>query len=174
MGAVFLLLLACAGDKAPASTPEAASATPTTASEALPSSSPDDPAVGATGPLGPTIPLSVGDATMLVEVADDDSERGKGLMHRDGLATDHGMLFVYPDQRERGFWMRNTRIPLSIAFADGQGRIVHIADMEPFDQSTTRSHRPAMYAIEMDQGWFAQHGVAVGSKVEGLPGPSRE
>lgn len=161
MTGLLLLVLACAGDRAPAAPPQAAS-------------SAEDPAVGATGPLGPTIPLRVGDTSLQVEVADDDAERSKGLMHRDGLATDHGMLFVYRDLQERGFWMRNTRIPLSIAFADDQGRIVHIADMAPFDQTTTRSQRPAMYAIEMDQGWFSQHGVMVGSKVDGLPGPSRE
>lgn len=125
-------------------------------------------------PQGPTIPLRIGEATLSAEVADTDAERQLGLMHRDGLAPDHGMVFVYPDERPRGFWMRNTRIPLAIAFLDAQGRIVSLAEMAPFDERTTPSGRPAMYAVEMEQGWFQAHGVKVGAKVEGLPGPSRE
>lgn len=125
-------------------------------------------------PQGPTIPLRLGAHSLQVEVADTDAERQQGLMHREGLAPDHGMVFVYPDERERGFWMKNTRIPLSIAFVDRQGRVVHLADMQPLDERTTHSVYPAMYAVEVDQGWFTAHGVRIGSKVEGLPGPSRE
>jgi len=173
IGTIFISLLACAGDHAPAAASTTATATAPTAQPAL-SGPAGDPTVGATGPVGPTITLSVGDTTWPVEIADDRAEREHGLMYRDGLAEDHGMVFVYPDQRLRAFWMKNTRIPLSIAFLDGQGRVVSISDMAPFDLSTTPSGRPAMYAVEMSAGWFAAHGVAVGAKVEGLPPPSRE
>lgn len=158
MGAwLFMAMMGCAGAEVPSSEPPSAAVT-----------------TAAAAPQGPTIPLTLGSHTLQVEVADTDAERARGLMERDGLAQDHGMVFVYPDEQERGFWMKNTRIPLSIAFADAQGRIVHIADMQPLDLRTTRSLRPAMYAVEVEQGWFAAHGVAVGSRIEGLPGPSRE
>lgn len=131
-----------------------------------------DPPAAAAVPEGPTVPLTLGEHTLQVEVADDDAERQKGLMHRDGLAPDHGMVFVYPDSRVRSFWMKNTKIPLDIAFADTAGRIVHIAQMQPLDLRTTPSIFPAMYAVEVDQGWFAAHGVKVGQRIEGLPAPS--
>lgn len=139
-----------------------------------PPSASEPAAAAVTQPQGPTIPLRLGEHVLQVEVADDDAERQQGLMHRDGLAPDHGMLFVYPDERERGFWMKNTKIPLSIAFADRQGRIVHIADMQPYDETTTRSWHPAMYAVEVELGWFDTHKVRIGSRIEGLPEPSRD
>lgn len=117
----------------------------------------------------PTIPLTVGEAALAVEIADDPAERQQGLMHRDALATDHGMLFVFPDDKVRNFWMKNTKIALSIAYVDGDGAIVHIADMTPYDERTTSSRLPARYAIEVVQGWFTAHGVQVGAHVTGLP-----
>lgn len=167
--ATLLLALACASDPAPAHPPPAAGA-----AASPPSPAAVDPAVGATGPLSPTIPLAIGNTLLQVEVADSEAERAKGLMYRDALAPGHGMVFVYPDERVRGFWMRNTRVPLSIAFIDGQGRIVHLADMQPFDERTTPSIHPAVYAVEVSQGWFSEQGVAVGDTVQGLPKPSRE
>lgn len=161
-----LLVVGCARGQAP----EAGSPSPTPGTPPPPAEGDLLPAT----PQGPTIPLTFGDHVLHVEIADTDEERQLGLMHRTGLAPDHGMLFVYPSERMRGFWMHDTRIPLSIAFADAQGRIVRIADMQPLDESTTWSNRPAMYAVEAEQGWFARHGVAVGSRIEGLPGPSRE
>lgn len=177
MAGILNLLLACATPSSPA--PEASPALEASpaASPALPpspGSASRDPADGATGPLGPTIPVAIGHRVLQVEVADDEQERARGLMYRDALAAGHGMVFVYPDERERGFWMRNTRVPLSIAFMDAQGRIVRLADMQPFDETTTRSLAPALYALEVPQGWFAEQGVAIGDRVEGLPGPSRE
>jgi uncharacterized membrane protein (UPF0127 family) len=121
----------------------------------------------------PTTALTIGTATVTVEIADDPTERAQGLMNRRTLADDHGMLFVYPDERPRSFWMKDTPLPLSIAYLDAQGRIVRIADMTPFDTSSVPSMRPAMYALEVNQGWFARHGVKVGSSVEGVPPPSR-
>jgi uncharacterized membrane protein (UPF0127 family) len=79
------------------------------------------------------------------------------------------MLFVFPDDKVRNFWMKNTKIALSIAYVDGDGAIVHIADMTPYDERTTSSRLPARYAVEASQGWFGAHGVSVGAKVSGLP-----
>lgn len=122
----------------------------------------------------PTIPLQVDGVPVKVEVADHDAEREKGLMYRDALQAGEGMLFVYPDERQRGFWMRNTKIPLSIAYIDASGQIVHTADMDPFDESIVPSRLPAMYALEMSRGWFLAHGVGAGDRVTGLPGPASE
>lgn len=120
-------------------------------------------------PLLPTTRLTVGGETITVEVADDESERQIGLMYRESLGRDAGMLFVYPDAQERRFWMKNTRVPLSIAFIGADGRVVSISDMVPLDLNTTPSGGPARYALEMNRGWFASHGVRVGDPVQGLP-----
>jgi uncharacterized protein len=119
-----------------------------------------------------TSSLAIGDAKLAVEIADEPAEREHGLMQRAALATDHGMLFVYPDERLRNFWMKDTALPLSIAYLDAQGRIVRIVDMAPYDLTAVPSIRPAMYALEMTQGWFALHTVQVGQSVTGLPPPS--
>lgn len=116
-----------------------------------------------------TTTLRVGTTELAVEIADTPEERAQGLMYRDHLADDRGMLFVYPDAQERRFWMKNTRIPLSIAFLDPAGTILSIADMKPLDTNTTPSGAPAMYALEVNKGWFAAHGVTVGTLVTGLP-----
>ena len=87
--------------------------------------------------------------------------------------ADQGMLFVYPDERPRNFWMKDTSLPLSIAYLDAQGRIVRIADMTPFDTSPVPSVRPAMYALEVNQGWFTRHAVQVGASAKGVPPPSQ-
>jgi uncharacterized protein len=120
----------------------------------------------------PTTTLTIGSATVSVEVADDPDERAQGLMKRETLAADRGMLFVYPDERPRSFWMKDTSLPLSIAYLDAQGRIVRITDLTPFDTSPVPSGRPAMYALEVNKGWFAQHGVQVGASVKGVPPPA--
>lgn len=116
----------------------------------------------------PTAEILIKGQKIKVEVADNEDERSLGLMYRDSLPADKGMLFVYPDTHLRSFWMANTRIPLSIAFLDGSGRVVTLTDMKPLDRERTSSVLPARYALEMNQGWFASHGVAVGDTVEGL------
>jgi hypothetical protein len=128
---------------------------------------------GQSAPTPPATALTIGSATVSVEIADDPAEREHGLMKRDTLGADQGMLFVYPDERPRNFWMKDTSLPLSIAYLDAQGRIVRIADMTPFDTSTVPSVRPAMYALEVNQGWFTRHGVQVGASVKGVPAPSQ-
>jgi uncharacterized protein len=90
-------------------------------------------------------------------------------MHRDHLAADSGMLFVYPDSAVRNFWMKDTRIPLSIAFIARSGEIVRIDDMTPFDTDRVSSLSPVPYALEMNRGWFAEHGVEAHDQVKGLP-----
>ncbi|HHO54450.1 MAG TPA: DUF192 domain-containing protein [Deltaproteobacteria bacterium] len=117
----------------------------------------------------PVTTLQVGGHPVRAEIAATNAHRQLGLMHRDALATDSGMLFVYPDQQIRGFWMKDTRIPLSIAFADRYGKIVRIADMKPFDTTRISSLAPAMYALEMEQGWFAAHEITKGDTITDLP-----
>ncbi len=114
----------------------------------------------------PTTRLRVAGHEVRAEVADSESERRRGLMGRDSLPEDHGMLFVYPEQRTLSFWMRNTKIPLDIAFADRRGIIVDVQTMEPESEELHRSGRPAKYALEMAAGWFEAHGVRVGDQIE--------
>ncbi len=113
--------------------------------------------------------LEISGVAFEVEVASTPSSRQQGLMYRESLAEDHGMLFVYPDSALRTFWMANTQIPLSIAFVAEGGDIVNIAQMTPFTTNTTPSTEPAMYAIEMQRGWFASHDINSGDRVIGLP-----
>lgn len=115
---------------------------------------------------GGEVRIRVAGIPVTVEVADESSERERGLMGRDSLPDDHGMLFVYGQEATRSFWMRNTRIPLSIAFLDRRGHVVDIQQMDPESDSLYTSRQPAMYALEMDRGWFREHGVAVGDRVE--------
>jgi uncharacterized membrane protein (UPF0127 family) len=116
-----------------------------------------------------TIPLTIGKNRLVAEVAATPDERSTGLMHRFSLKPDHGMIFVFERAEPQGFWMKNTFIPLSIAFIDSDGRIVNIDDMAPQDEHTHWSSGPAQYALEMRKGWFAEHRIAAGDRVEGLP-----
>jgi len=117
-------------------------------------------------PSGDLVPIRVGGIEIMVEVADEDEERTRGLMHRESLPENQGMLFVYTDERTLSFWMRNTLIPLDIAYIDREGRIVDIQQMEPQDPTTHPSAAPAMYALEMNKGWFERNGVEVGARIE--------
>lgn len=117
----------------------------------------------------PVRTIQVGGHPLQVEVVSTPETRAKGLMHRDDLPADRGMLFVYPQEQPLGFWMKNTRVPLSIAFADRHGTIVRIADMTPFSLDRVPSLYPAMYAVEVNQGWFRERGVEKGDKITGLP-----
>lgn len=116
--------------------------------------------------------LTVNGHTLTVELADAPDERVRGLMYRDTLGADAGMLFVYDDLAERRFWMKDTRIPLSIAYLDADARIVKIADLQPLDETGVPSGRPARYALEVNQGWFAKNGVTEGAIVEGVKPPA--
>jgi len=113
--------------------------------------------------------LTVDGHRITVELARRPDEQSRGLMFRQSLSPDHGMLFVFPRDDVQAFWMRNTTIPLSIAYADGHGKIVRIADLEPLDERPVTSIAPARYALEMNRGWFAAHGVATGDRITGDP-----
>jgi uncharacterized protein len=121
------------------------------------------------GPKLPTATVTVGDVPVTVELATNQESRALGLKHRDSMAADQGMLFMYPDNRTRGFWMEDTRIPLSIAFINKDGEIVRIADMTPFSRDRVPSLYPVPYALEMNRGWFEGHGIEKGAKVTGFP-----
>ncbi len=126
-------------------------------------------AMGCSTKTFPTTTIDVAGTPVLVELAVTEEQKARGLMHRDSLPADDGMLFVYPDTKPRSFWMKDTRIPLSIAFIEPDGDIVKIADMKPLDRASTKSLYPAKYALEMNQGWFEEHGVKAGDKVGGIP-----
>jgi hypothetical protein len=114
------------------------------------------------------VAIDTGDADVRVqvEVADDMDEMQMGLMGRTALAEDAGMLFVYPKERELSFWMKDTLIPLSIAFMDAEGRIVDIQDMKALDDKPPHymSAEPARYALEVNEGFFDERGVEVGDR----------
>lgn len=112
--------------------------------------------------------VSVGGVPAHVELADNDYLRAKGLMHRESLSPDSGMLFMWPDAAYRSFWMKNTAIPLSIAYIADSGKILNIEDMQPYSLSSVASMGDAMCALEMPQGWFGENGIATGDVVTGL------
>ena len=98
--------------------------------------------------------LTIKDATLRVELADDGEKRASGLMYRDTLPADQGMLFVYDDEGERSFWMKNTLIPLTAAFIEDDGTIVNLADMTPQSTQSHCSLKPVRYVLEVNQGFF--------------------
>jgi uncharacterized membrane protein (UPF0127 family) len=120
----------------------------------------------------PTTELRAGMHLIRAEVAADFSTRARGLMHRKGLAPNAGMLFIFDAPGDQCMWMKNTYIPLSVAFIDAQGTIINIADMQPHSEQTHCAARPALYALEMAQGWFKERGIKPGVKLSGIP-PAR-
>jgi uncharacterized membrane protein (UPF0127 family) len=117
----------------------------------------------------PTTELTIGTHKLVAEVAKTPDQRAVGLMNRFSLKPDHGMLFVFERNEPLSFWMRNTYIPLSIAFIAPDGRIVNIEDMKPQSDESHWSRGPAMYALEMKKGWFAERGIGPGAVVKGIP-----
>ena len=103
---------------------------------------------------------------LTVELARTAGERGRGLMFREELAEDGGMLFVFPEDTEARFWMKDTLIPLSIAFIAADGTILDIQDMEPLSEDTHRPPEPYRYGLEVNQGWFREHSLGRGDRVE--------
>lgn len=113
------------------------------------------------------IEITAGKHTLTVELAANPISRTCGLAFRADLPPDHGMLFVYSQDRILSFWMRNTFIPLSVAFLDGDGRILEMHDMDPHDSSRPYiSKLLARYALEVNKGWFTAHGIEVGDRIE--------
>ena len=117
----------------------------------------------------PITTIKVGPHPVAAEVAATPDQRTIGLMYRFSLPADHGMLFVFPEPQPLSFWMRNTYIPLSIAYIDVEGRILNVVEMAPRSDATHPSRGEALYALEMRKGWFADKGVGPGTRVTGLP-----
>jgi uncharacterized protein len=114
------------------------------------------------------IETSDGEVAIVVEIADDEEERARGLMGRTELASDAGMIFVYPSDVSGAFWMKNTLVPLSIAFYAEDGRILKILDMEPCDEDPCPLYDPGVTyrgALEVNQGAFDRWNVRVGDHV---------
>jgi uncharacterized membrane protein (UPF0127 family) len=118
----------------------------------------------------PTVELNAGMYLIRAEVAADDAARARGLMHRRSLGANAGMLFIFEQSSIHCMWMKNTLIPLSVAFVDEQGVIANIADMTPHSEQSHCAARPARYALEMNRGWFAAKGIKPGMRLGGIPG----
>ena len=118
----------------------------------------------------PAITISVGGKTVTAEVADEPQERVTGLMFRKNLASDSGMLFVMPEPEHAAFWMKNTTLPLSVAYINQSGMILEIHDLQPLDEKPVPSaFSNIAYALEMEQGWFARNRILAGDRIKGLP-----
>jgi uncharacterized membrane protein (UPF0127 family) len=117
----------------------------------------------------PRVQLTSGMHLIQAEVAAAPRQREIGLMYRKSMPANAGMLFVFEDKAVHCFWMKNTLLPLSIAFLADDGRIVNIADMEPETEVSHCPKEPVRYALEMNQGWFAKRGQASGGKIVGTP-----
>ena len=118
----------------------------------------------------PPLELNAGMYLIRAEVAADSGSRSRGLMHREALAPNAGMLFVFDQPAIHCMWMKNTLIPLSVAFLDESGVIANIADMTPHSEQAHCAARPARYALEMNRGWFAAKGIRPGMRLGGIPG----
>ncbi|HZI83013.1 MAG TPA: DUF192 domain-containing protein [Casimicrobiaceae bacterium] len=116
----------------------------------------------------PTIELAINGHRLVAEVAATVPTRTTGLMNRFSLQPDHGMLFVFNEPQPLAFWMKNTYVPLSIAFIASDGRIINIEDMAPRTENTHPARGLAIYALEMRKGWFAERGIRAGDAVKGL------
>jgi uncharacterized membrane protein (UPF0127 family) len=145
------------------------------AQSAPPSSAPPSPSLERSARLmakqaARTVDLQIADRVVKAEIASTDAELERGLMYRDALAPDSGMLFIFP-ARESGvcMWMKDTRIPLSAAFIDSGGRILNIADMDPFSTAVHCAEGRARFVLEMYQGWFGAAGIKPGARIGGLP-----
>jgi uncharacterized protein len=116
----------------------------------------------------PVITLVAGGQSIKAEVAAKEEHRQKGLMFRTQMGKSDGMLFVFPQLGYHAMWMRNTLIPLSVAYMDESGKILSIHEMEPQNDTAHQSPGPARYALEMNTKWFSQHKVNVGDTIKGL------
>ena len=123
-------------------------------------------------PALPQVTLRIAGRPVIAEVAATAQERETGLMLRRGLAADHGMVFVFGTPQRVCMWMKNTRVPLSVAFIGSDGRVVNLADMQPLSEAVHCSDGAVRYALEMPLHWFARHGVRPGAPIGGLP-PAR-
>ena len=117
-------------------------------------------------------PLVLGGKKIQAEIAARPADRQQGLMFRQSMPASQGMLFVFEHTALHCFWMKNTPLPLTIGFFDDAGKLINTADMAPFDESSHCATKPARYALEMNQGWFAKHAIKAGSQLTGQPKPN--
>jgi hypothetical protein len=116
----------------------------------------------------PQIQLNAGIHVIRAEVANTPESRMKGLMFRKTLGTSDGMLFVFDEPQRQCMWMRNTYVPLSVAFIDANGAILNVEDMEPLTETSHCAAGAAKYALEMNKGWFASRGLKAGTRIGGI------
>ena len=121
------------------------------------------------GQQNPVAEITAGMYRIRAEVVADYATRARGLMHRQALPQNAGMLFIFDDHAIHCMWMKNTLIPLSVAFIDDRGAIVNIADMEPHSEASHCAAQPMKYALEMNRGWFAARGIQPGARLGGVP-----
>jgi uncharacterized membrane protein (UPF0127 family) len=116
----------------------------------------------------PRMELTAGFHRIEAEVAADQANRMQGLMQRRAMGANQGMLFVFPQAARHCMWMRNTLLPLSVAFLDEEGRILNIEDMQPQTENNHCAAREARFALEMNIGWFAGKGIKSGARIGGI------
>ncbi len=117
----------------------------------------------------PAITLNAGMHNIRAAVAQTPDQRQTGLMFRREMAQHEGMLFVFDEATPQCFWMKNTLLPLAIAFLADDGTVVNIDEMKPQTLDSHCSSKPVRFVLEMNQGWFAKRGVKAGSKITGRP-----
>ncbi|MFN3410680.1 MAG: DUF192 domain-containing protein [Exilispira sp.] len=110
--------------------------------------------------------IEINGVRLYIEIALTDQERATGLMYRDKLPEDHGMLFIFEKEQVLNFWMKNTSIPLSIAYIRENGLIIGIYDMKPYDETAISSIYPCKYALEVNRGWFAKNNIKTGDTIK--------
>ena len=112
-------------------------------------------------------PISIGGSELKLQLALKPAEQQKGLMFRESLDNDHGMLFIFDRPDKRGFWMRNTRIPLDIGYFDSSGQLLEIHKLFPFDETVVNSRsREVLIAVETNRGWYAANSIQVGDRID--------
>jgi uncharacterized protein len=117
----------------------------------------------------PTVTLGAGILNIKAEVAQTPQQQQIGLMHRTSMGANEGMLFAFERPGQQCFWMKNTLLPLSIAFVADDGTVVNVDEMKPQTLDTHCSARPVRYVLEMNAGWFKKHGIKAGDKLSGAP-----
>lgn len=118
-------------------------------------------------PADTYFPIRIGEATVHLQLALSPAEQQQGLMFRDALPEDHGMLFIFRKPQKQSFWMKNTRLPLDIGYVDAGGRLQEIHKLFPFDESPVASlSSKILIAVETNQGWFANRGIEPGAQLD--------
>ncbi len=166
LAAILLFMVGCGGESG--NTPAGTTSSTTTAQS---NTTPATPTSATESESSQLTTLTISNATgesvkVRSEIADTDAKREKGLMGRTALAEDAGMLFVFDQEQRPAFWMKDTLIPLSIAYINARGSIVDIQDMQPLDETPHPPAEPAKYALEVNQGFFRNNSVEVGNKVQ--------